>query len=282
MWLIRLLVYGLIGYVIICGFVYLMQAGLLYYPDRTPPSQAQLKSVKLAFWPASGDSFRGHISTGPMPPASGVVVVFHGNAGAAWHRDYYVGPLQGLGYRVVLAEYPVYSGRSGKLSEKSLVADGKETVRLAKREFGGPLYICGESLGAGVAAGVAAEPPVSVAGVVLITPWDSLANLAQTIYWYLPARWLVRDPYDSVQNLTRFGGKIAVALAEHDEIIPNRHGRTLFDALPNIKKLWMIRDATHNTWPSLTGTEWWREVMSFLDQGEEKPVGQKFQIKNHK
>lgn len=51
------------------------------------------------------------------------MIVFHGNAGAAIDRSYYVDALTPLGYRVVLAEYPGYGGRSGQPREKVFVAD---------------------------------------------------------------------------------------------------------------------------------------------------------------
>ena len=58
-------------------------------------------------------------------------------------------------FRVILAEYPKYGGRPGKVGEKSFVAAGLETVRLAQKQYREPLYLLGESLGCGVAAAVA-------------------------------------------------------------------------------------------------------------------------------
>ena len=82
-----------------------------------------------------------------------------------------------LGFRVILAEYPKYGGRPGKVGEKSFVAAGMETVRLAFEQYGEPLYLVGESLGCGVAAAVAKQTSVPIAGIILITPWDTLASV---------------------------------------------------------------------------------------------------------
>jgi hypothetical protein len=197
----------------------------------------------------------------------GTVVVFHGNAGAAWDREYFVSWLVPLGYRVVLAEYPGYGGRGGKMGERAFVADALETVAQAYQEFGGPLYLCGESLGCGVAAGVAARAPVPVAGAILITPWDNLPALAQELYRFLPARRLLRDTYDNARNLEGFPSRVAVAVAEHDEIVPKTHGIRLYERLLGEKRLYMIQGAGHNTWQSRIGTDWWREVMAFVSGG---------------
>jgi len=266
MWVLRILIYVVIGYALLCTIVYFIQQRLLYYPNSNTPLEKDLKAVGLTYWPPETDLFRGFVNINIDIQKPGVIVVFHGNAGAAWNREYYTNVLGELGYRVVLAEYPSYGGRPGKLGEKSFVADAKQTVLLAQQQFGGPVYVCGESLGAAVAAAVAADPQIQVTGVIAITPWDTLPDLAQSIYWFLPARWFVRDKYDNIRNLTTFGGKVAVAIAEHDEIVPNRHGIELYESLPNPKKMWTIQDANHNTWPSLVGIAWWQDVLSFFAQ----------------
>jgi thioesterase domain-containing protein len=65
---------------------------------------------------------------------------------------------QRQGFRVILAEYPGYGARRGKSSETTLVAAGRETIRIAAQGFGGPIYLMGESLGCGVACAVTTNP----------------------------------------------------------------------------------------------------------------------------
>ena len=255
-----------LAYMALCGYTFLMQDQLLYYPDPRQPSVVQLDSVGLKKWPSNDSSFRGYISSRNTDGKSGVVIVFHGNAGSAWHRNYYVEFLEPLGFRVILAEYPDYGGRPGKLGEKSFVEDAKEIVRLANAEFGGPVYLCGESLGAGVAAGVAAVPPAEIDGLILVTPWDTLVDLAQKHYWYLPVRWLARDQYDNVSNLADYSGPIAMVLAERDEIVPIKHGLRLFESLRGQKKLWTIKGASHNTWTYFLTAGMWSEIADFLQK----------------
>ena len=169
-----------------------------------------------------------------------------------------------LGYHVVLAEYPGYGGRSGSPSEANFRNDALETIRRAHAALGGPLFLWGESLGCGVAAGVVASSPVPVTGIVLITPWDSLPNLAQSIYWYLPVRMLLYDQFDNGTSLSAFKGPIAVAMADLDTIIPNKHTLRLHEQLPPFKKLWRFDQAGHNDWPTDPGEQWWSEVIRFV------------------
>jgi pimeloyl-ACP methyl ester carboxylesterase len=195
--------------------------------------------------------------------------VFHGNGGTAADRRFYPDVLGAHGYRVILAEYPMYGGRKGELGERAFVADGIETVHLAFEEYGDPLYILGESLGSGVAAAVAGEASVKVDGIVLITPWDTLESVAKTKFPFLPVRLLLKDKYDSIENLHSFKGKIAVVGAERDEIIPVIHAENLFNSLPgNGKRMWTIEEAGHNDWYMYTNPSWWEDIIGFVSGNE--------------
>ena len=197
---INLLCYLIVGYIGLLLIVFLFQRSLLYFPDRQKPAESQLQYQGMSFWP-SEQQYRGITSLSPATDAKGTVVVFHGNAGAAHHRSYYLDALSKQNLNVILAEYPGYGGRSGELSEASFVADGLKTLELVNQQFGSPIYLWGESLGAGVVSSIVAKTQLPIEGLVLFTPWDSLSEVAQSHYWYLPAKWLVKDQYDSIQNL---------------------------------------------------------------------------------
>jgi fermentation-respiration switch protein FrsA (DUF1100 family) len=124
--------------------------------------------------------------------------------------------------------------------------------------------VWGESLGSGVATAIATDRVVPVAGLVLITPFDSLSSLAQTHYRFMPARWLIRDRFDSVMKLRSFDGPVAVLLAGRDAVVPARHTMALYDAIVGPKKLWLFERAGHNDWPAAPDETWWREVMDFV------------------
>jgi uncharacterized protein len=240
-----------------------IQDNFLYFPDSSVPNEEFLRTQNIGPWPSSKD-YRGLVSVNPAKQTNGAVIVFHGNAGTAADRVLYVKALGALGYRVILAEYPRYGGRKGTLGEKPFVHDGVETVRLAFEQFGGPLFLLGESLGAGVAAAVAKETSVTIDGVILITPWDRLASVAQSKYPFLPVRLLLTDTYDTIDNLRSFKGRIVVVGAGRDEIIPIEHANNLYRSFSSAaKKMWTIKDAGHNDWPGFINASWWREIMDF-------------------
>jgi alpha-beta hydrolase superfamily lysophospholipase len=197
--------------------------------------------------------------------ARGTVVLFHGNAGHAGHRDWYADEFNRLGLRVVLAEYPAYGPRAGKLGETALITDAAATLALVRRRFPGPLLLVGESLGVGVATAVAER--ANATALLLITPWDNIGNVARHHYPWFPAGWLLRDRYDNVANLSGYRGRVAVVIAERDNIVPPALGHVLFERLSEPKRLWIIPAADHNSWMEHVDAAWWRSVIGFLLDG---------------
>ena len=249
-----------IACLIVFAGIAMFQDRLLYFPDKA--SLGDMVSGGLRAWPTPQD-FRGLVAE-PNSPVRGTVIVFHGNAGHAGHRAFYAKALTRLGLRVILAEYPGYGPRDGAVGEQKLVADAEQTIALAHSLHGAPLLLIGESLGAAVAAAAAARQRDKTAGLLLITPWDRLENVAAYHYPWLPVKWLLRDRYDSVTNLASFGRPILLAVAERDSIVPSRFGTALYESLSDPKRLTVLKAAEHNDWIARVDETWWREATSFL------------------
>lgn len=240
----------------------MLQESLLYYPDKFSLEQWQATRRDLPPWPA-GEAMRGLLAE-PKTKVRATAVVFHGNAGHAGHRSWIADELAPLGLRVLLAEYPGYGPRGGKLDEESLVGDAAATLERVRREFGEPILVIGESLGAAVAAGAVARSPDGVDGLMLITPWDRLESVARHHYRWLPVSLFLRDGYDSVAHLRNFSGAGLVVVADSDEIVPARYGRALFEALPGRKRLHSIAGAGHNDWADRVDAAWWATAIDGL------------------
>lgn len=253
------------GYVVFALVLFFLQRSLIYYPDNQKPSSESLHARNLQYWPDE-DKFLGIISTKAPNNSKGTIIAFHGNAGAAHHRDYFIDALEPLGFRVILAEYPAYGGRDGKLGEKPFLEDAQHLLSAVRKEFPEPIYLLGESMGCGVVSALSSWSEEPIEGVLLITPWDSLAELSQTHYWYLPARWLVRDRYDNISNLQRYAGPVVIGLATEDTIVPPKHTLALYDSLQHPKKLIRFNHSGHNSWPSHGRAKWWKEAMTFISR----------------
>lgn len=255
----------LLTYSLLLLIVFLFQRKMIYFPDTySIEYQQQLADQSnLKLWPST-DDYLGLISKTSQTTDKGTVIVFHGNAGSASDRTYYLDALEKQGYRVILVEYPSYAARKGAPSEQALISDGIQTAKQALNDFGGPVFLWGESLGSGVVGGIVQSGQVPVNGIVLVTPFDSLADVAQHHYWFFLAKWLIRDKFDNIKNLQNYSGNTAILLAEEDEVIPNKHSLKLFESLHHTKKLWTFKDAGHNTLPLAQELPWWQEVMRFV------------------
>lgn len=247
------------AYLLIVALAAWRQDDLLYMPSRA--ALEDVSSPWLRPWPAA-DDLRGLVAAPEQPTST--AIVFHGNAGHVGHRAYYAATLAPLGVRVILAEYPGYGPRDGPLGERAFVADAIETVARARRTYDGPLVLIGESLGAAVASAAAAHHAARIDGVIVITPWDNLANVAAHHYGLFPVRWLLRDRYDSVEHLRSLHRPVFVAVAEHDTVVPSRFGLALYESLRGPKRLTVMRGTGHNDWIGHVDQRWWREAIAFV------------------
>ena len=258
--LAKFLLWLALASLIIFAAAAMLQDQLLYFPQKA--TLGDLVSERLRPWP-SAEGFRGLVAE-PQGAAQATAIVFHGNAGHAGHRAFYAAALNPLGIRVILAEYPGYGPRPGQPSEHHLVADAEGSIARARQQYGAPLLIIGESLGAAVAAGAGARQADHIAGLLLITPWDRLLSVASHHYGWLPVKWLMHDPYDSTAYLASFDRPVVVAVAERDDIVPPSFGMALYESLSAPKRLNIMRGAGHNDWIYRIDEDGWREAIAFL------------------
>ena len=274
--MLKFLLVPLVAYLALVALLYVAQRSLLYLPGGRSADATALEPLGLSRWPDEA-GYRGYLADDPSAEAT--AVVFHGNAGDAIDRRHYVEALGFARARVLLAEYPGYGARPGSPSERALVADARETLALLRERFpDGPLYVVGESLGAGVAAAaVGADgldaPRPDVDGLLLLTPWSSLTDVAARHYRFVPARWLLKDRYRSDRHLADVDVPKVVVVAERDEIVPADLGRALFESLPGPKRLFTVDGADHNGWFGRVDGRWWREAWSALARAPDAERG---------
>jgi len=232
-------------YVLIALVMFGCQRSFLYFPDNTAPEPGQpgVQVVKLLSEP---DLELAHLYHPPRAPNGSVVVVFHGNAGHAGYRVSKFRDLLDAGFGVFFAEYRGYGGNPGQPDEAGLTADASAVMAYFQSEGVDPgrIVLYGESLGAGVAVKMATEH--SVAGVVLEAPYTSIADVAQTHYWYLPARWLVLDKWDVADRIGKVSAPVLVVQGEADRVIPVRFGKRVFELASEPKAALFHPRAGHN------------------------------------
>ncbi len=173
-------------------------------------------------------------------------VIYHGGNAEdlAGHCDVL---FQGLEVNALLVNYRGYGQSEGTPGEKKLVADAIEIFDLfCKEKCVDPsnIFLMGRSLGTGVAVQVAAARP-KAAGVILVTPYESIATIAKSKYPWLPIERLLRHPFRSIDHAPDIKIPALVLLAEFDKIIPIESGQKLSDAWGGEKETVTI-PAAHN------------------------------------
>ncbi|MBN1569020.1 MAG: alpha/beta fold hydrolase [Acidobacteria bacterium] len=251
----------------------LLQRRLIYLPSRAKEEALirQAESEKLYPWRDHGMKLIGWRTSLPdaVSRPRNRLVVFHGNAGYALHRSYYVNGFHALPegpmtWELYLFEYPGYGARAGSPGEESIMAAARQSVRDLFQNDSRPLFLLGESLGSSFAARLAAENPQSVSGLFLVTPMTSLADVASNHYWFLPVRLMLRERHDVQAHLKTFPGPVAFLVAGRDEIMSGSLGQKLFEEYSGLKRIWIQPEARHNTLDLSPAAQWWREVEDFL------------------
>ena len=237
------------------GMLWALQRQLIYLPDarQVPPAADVIPGsrdvtlrtddgLELGAWfvPATGDD-------------AGMAVLFApGNGGNREGRAMFAEALSRRGFAVLLMDYRGYGGNPGSPSEDGLAADA-DAAADALEELGYPvartLYF-GESLGTGVVAALQARRPA--AGVILRSPFTSLADVGAHHYPWLPVRAVIRDRFPVPENFASSDVPVTVIYGDQDSVVPSELSARVADGLPNLAERLVLPGVDHND-PTMFG-----------------------------
>ena len=145
---------------------------------------------------------------------------------------------------VYLVNYRGYSGSTGSPSERANYIDALNVYDQLRSKHDS-ISIIGRSLGSGVATYVAVHRELD--RLVLVTPFDSIEQIAKLNYPIFPVSIMLKDKYDSYSRAHLIEASTLVIIAEYDEIIPRRNTNRLVDRLNGEStQVSVIPDVTHN------------------------------------
>jgi len=269
-------VFGLAG----CAFVGAFQRKMMYVPFHQSESDmiALGRNLGCEPWRDETGAIIGWKSANHERRAANRLLVFHGNAGYALHREHYVSGFEGIDggrkWEVYLFEYPGYGARPGALGQEQFVKAGLEALNALEAKDSRPVYLLGESLGSGLACAVAAREADRVAGLFLVTPFARMRDVAAQHFRFLPVGLILRDRWDNMAALSRYRGPMAMLIAGQDEVVTAAQGRLLFESFGGPKRLWEEPDAGHNTIDFDAGVRWKQPVSDFLLDGASRRLSQ--------
>jgi pimeloyl-ACP methyl ester carboxylesterase len=225
----------LLLYAAACALLFFTQRSHLYFPM---PRQA----TDVATMPLHGDGADLVVSLRERPGPR-AVLYFGGNAEdvsqavpdlAAAFPD----------AAVYAMHYRSYGGSTGQPTEAGLVGDAFALFDAVHAKHDA-VTVIGRSLGSGVAVQLAAARPAK--RLVLVTPYDSMADVGAVHFPWAPVSWIALDRFDSVARAPGLTVPVTVLVAGRDVVVPNANTRRLVAAFkPGVATVFTFPEAGHN------------------------------------
>ena len=243
-------------------FMWIFQERMLFFPrplDARPASRPNVEEISIVA--ADGVKLRGWLVKGDRAPAP-LVIYFGGNAEeVSWLTD-----LAGhfAGWSLLLVNFRGYGESEGKPGEKQLLEDALVIHDYAKGRpevDSGRIVAMGRSLGSGVAVHLAAHRVLQ--GVILVSPYDSIVEVAKHHYPFLPVSLMLRHRFDSLALASRIEAPLLCLVATEDRIIPAANSRALYEAWRGTKTWHEVPRSDHDSISS--EPEYWRSISGFLN-----------------
>ncbi len=239
------------------------QDRMIFFPQPVgATSHLPARAAPLTVTATDGTSLRGWFVAGTAEPAP-TVVYFGGNAEEVSHT--LADPRWPREWSIVALNYRGYGDSEGQPGERALTADALsiyDAVAMREGVDRKRIVTFGRSLGTALATHVAAERPV--AGVVLVSPYDSLVAVGNHHYPLLPVSLLLRHRFDARANAVRSRAPMLAIVADSDTIIPADRSRALYDAWAGPKSWQVVPASDHNSLGAKP--DFWDGVARFLAQ----------------
>lgn len=200
----------------------------LIFPTHAvaPPGPWPAGAEPLSLKSGDGTDLVGiHIPPDEAPGERTLILGFGGNA---WNAQDVAEYLHELFPRkdVVAFHYRGYTPSRGSPSAEALIADAPLIYDFAIGWLKPRRVIAvGFSIGSGIAAVLAATRRLD--GLILVTPFDSLKAVAQSMVPWAPIGPFFEHEIDAASALERVAAPVAIIAAERDEVVPAKRTEAL-------------------------------------------------------
>jgi uncharacterized protein len=243
---LRLALFVYLGVVLVLMFLenWLVYPAVKATRDWQSPPSPDIEDVYLT----CADGVRVHGWWLPCPDAKSALLYLHGNGGnLSWRGNSIVNMRDQFRVSVLIVDYPGYGKSEGRPSEQGCyqTADAAyawltDPQHVAAKD----ILIYGGSLGGGVAVDLASRHDHRA--LILVKTFTTVPDVGAQLYPWLPARWVMRNRFASIDKITQCKRPVFIAHGDADEIIPFVLGKRLYEAANEPKQFVVMPGATHN------------------------------------
>lgn len=241
-------------YFIFCGLLYVFQRSLLYHPSWRN-EDADKRSI---FFDSDGEKIR--VITARSQNVSGKAIIYFGGNGDSASESCISLGSEFKDQDIFCLDYRGFGGSTGQPTEEGIFADSLVLYDLVSKDHA-DVAIIGRSLGSGVGVYVASQRPVNK--LVLITPYDSITNVASFQFPIFPVSLMLKDRYDSASRVLEIKSPTLIFLAENDRTIPRSNSEELIRRFPSGQaRVEILSGTTHNS--IIVNDQMFRSIREFL------------------
>ena len=225
------------AYLVLCAALFFFQRSLIYFPQ--PNAVTSTDSQLTLSMPDAQVSVLTRERVG-----SRALIYFGGNAEDV-SRNLPEFAEAFPDYAVYLLNYRGFGGSGGSASEAAIAEDA---LALFDQVYAShpQVAVVGRSLGSGVAVRLASQRPVQQ--LILVTPYNSLEEIAARQYPWVPVKWLLKDRFESGKYAAHIRVPTLLLAASDDEVIPRASTERLLENFPQgVAVLRVVPDSAHNS-----------------------------------
>jgi len=256
--ILQIIVFLALGYFGIVGFMYWRQESFLFYPPVATHADESLNHVEEYSFTRDGVTLKGWL-VNPLYARHKIIIYYGGNGEDVYFN---VDEFEALQCATLFVAYRGYGPSEGKPGEEDFFADALGIFDDMKGRYpASEKFLMGRSLGSGVACYVASKRQVE--GTILITPYDSLVAVAQSVYPWLPVGQLLRHKFESIHYVVGVRSPFLIIYGGQDNVVQPGRTERLLEYIQSNKEVVYIERAGHGTIGMFP--EYWTAIIEFLN-----------------
>jgi len=254
----RLFLYIILIYVGLGAYIYSIQDSLIFFPVKADYSRQLNKNVEEVIYKVNGVKLHGWLVNKKYVNDK-LIFYYGGNAEDVYYN---ISDFSNLKAAVLLINYRGYGYSEGKPGEEAFFSDALKILQSAQKTYKPKkTIIFGRSIGTGVATYIASK--VLNNGIILITPFDSMANVAGEHYPLFPVSLLLKHKFNSKNYVPEITSPVLIIYGSGDRVIPNERTENLLNYFKTKYRIVKLDNADHNDITAYS--KYWNEVRAFID-----------------